>query len=180
MNLAWLRWSDERLDAELPKRLHSPSWALAATDPALRAVSPFLERTLPHVDANARIDSDLEDRIRFTGQAILVTRTGRLAGLLTSQAMQAAILQRLIRRSVAHPLHGLRVAELMRHWAQVSTLRLSWMAVAQVDDLLSIFSCTDSTHVVVVDGDRQHIQNVCGWVSRTELLRRLHFGFRKD
>jgi hypothetical protein len=180
MNLARLRWADERLDAELPKRFHSPSWALAVADSALRAVSPFLERTLPQVDANALIDSDLEDRIRFTGQAILVTSAGRVAGLLTSQMIQAAILQRLMRRSVPHHLHRLRVAELMRPWPQVSTLRLSWMSVAHVDDLLAVFSLTDSTHVVVVDGDRQHIRNVCGWVSRTELLRRLHFGSRQD
>jgi len=131
------------------------------------------EAKLPQVDALACLDQELEDSVRFSGRAALVTDRGDLVGLLTIENIQAAIVARLIARSRTALRPDLTVVNMMTQWADVSVIPRAWMSVASIDDVLWIFSHNDATHLVVVDGDSRAVDAVCGWISRVELLRRL-------
>jgi hypothetical protein len=173
MNLAWLQIAEYRWGHRLPLRYYSPCWALRTKDPADRALSPLRDTTLPQVDALACLDQEIEDLVRFSGQAALVTQRSVLVGLLTLENIQAAILTRLIARSPAALRPDLKVTELMTRWASVPIIERAWMSLATIEDVLWIFSRSDATHLVVVDGAKQAIDAVSGWISRIEMLRRL-------
>jgi hypothetical protein len=173
VNFAWLQIAENRLGNRLPPRFCSPCWAVQTDDPAVLALSPLPDATLPEVDALTCLDREMEDSVRFSGHAALVTHRGGLVGLLTLENIQVAILTRLIARSRAALNPRLMVAGMMTRWERVPIIQHTWMSVATIEDVLWIFSRSDMTHLVVVDGASQAIDSVCGWISRVELLRRL-------
>jgi len=173
VNLAWLQIAEYPWGNRLPLRYYSPCWALRTSDPAARALSPLWDTTLPQVDARACLDQEIEDSVRFSGHATLVSERGVLVGLLTLENIQAAILTRLIARSRAARRPHLVVEEMMTRWESVPVIERAWMSLATIEEVLWIFSRSDATHLVVVESTSHAIDGVCGWISRIELLRRL-------
>ena len=91
----------------LPLRFYCPCWGVQTDDPAFRALSPLPDDKLPQVDALACLDQEIEDSVRFSVHATLVTQAGDLVGKTPLPGISRGQLRNRRRKK---PLRAARVA----------------------------------------------------------------------
>jgi hypothetical protein len=173
MNLELLLLPNRQFGDFLNPRLYHRAWRVFRTDPARLALTPFADLPSNTVCESDLIDPDLEDRIRFGGHAALVTRRGKIVGLLTLASIQASRLRRFLRPREYIGTDGLYVADAMIPWQRVLKLNAVWLNSIDIRELLRMFHDADVMHIAVIEDVAANVAAVAGVVSLLELSSRL-------
>ncbi len=157
----------------LPRQPDTPANELKAGDSAIRAFTDFtLERPFT-VDEERRIDEALEDMIRLGVRALLVTRAGRVTGLITSYDIQGEKPLQFLHTSTYRHHQDICVGHIMTPLERWPAIDLSILRTLTAVDLLRSLYEDGLTHLLVVETDANDPSIVRGIVSRSWLARHL-------
>jgi CBS domain-containing protein len=137
--------------------------ALKAHDPAVRAMSDFVEDPPLTVPEDCRLDEALDQMFRLGVRAFLVVRELSVVGLITAEDVRAA-----------GGRHATRVVECMTPAADMPAIDWQTVQEARIRDLLEIFEGAGVDHLVVLESDVAARARVRGLFHRGRLERRLY------
>jgi CBS domain-containing protein len=165
----------------LPRRAVIDGQFLEPHDPAIHAITDFSREHPVTIDEERQIDAALEDMIRLGVRALLVLREQRVVGLITSYDIQGERPLQFLQTSNYSRHQDIRVGDIMTPWEKL--LALDWDAVlsARAGDLLNVLDENGLTHLLVIEGGRNHTSAmVRALVSRARLARQLRSGGSRD
>jgi CBS domain-containing protein len=163
--------------ARLVSRVTPVMTPVRPTAPALEVMTD-LAKEAPHiVEPDRPIDDALHDMIGFGVRLLLVVRDGDVVGLITSYDIMGErpiqFLQDPFASGKPHRHSDIKVADIMTSISDAHPLRLSWVAVATVGEVATLFKNCLETHLLVVDEEPRGGAVVRGIFSRTTLERQL-------
>src|SRR5262249_40642298 len=141
----------ERSAVERPRRPRPSIARLALTDPATHVVTDFTWEQPVTVTEDRSIDDALRDMMLAGVRALLVVRDDAVTGLITSYDIQGERPLQFLLTSNYTRHDEIEVGHIMTPWERVP--RLDWRDVcaARVNDVVSFFMKTDTTHVVLIE-----------------------------
>ena len=155
----------------------NPTRRFTADSPAIELMTDF-HREQPIVVAPERhIEPALKDMILEGVRALLVADEAAVVGLITAGDIlgprPVQFLQNPLCRSSPCRHEDISVGDIMTPWAELEMLEFDWVRGRTCGDVVTAFSKTDATHLVVVEGRRPAPTVVRGLLSRTRLARQL-------
>lgn len=151
----------------------STAMAVSLHDPAMRVVTDFqLEKPIT-VSGDRFIDDAQLDMIAAGVGSLLVVKDEAVLGLITGQDIQGERPTQFLQDAgyLRHP--GIKVRHIMTAWEDVQTLDLKLVRNAQVQSVVSFFSSTRATHVLVVEYPEHGNVVIRGILSRSRVERLL-------
>lgn len=175
------------LGATLPRRSLLDGPGLAASDPAVYAITDFTRDYPVTVDPERSIDDALAEMVHLGVRALLVQREARLVGLITSYDIQGEKPMQFLLSSTLYRHEELRVAHIMTPWDRLRALDWRALELATAAELLHVFEESGLTHLVVIEVQEPRLEVrqprlrraeprqviVRGLASRARLLRQL-------
>ena len=143
-------------------RHRSKSRRLRGGDPAVRAMTDFLQDPPLTTVEDCDLDTAMDDMFRLGVRAFLVVRNLAVVGLVTADD---------IRQSRRNGLS--RVAEVMTSAADMPAIDWLTLREAKVRDLMEIFEGANVQHLVVLETESAQRATVRGLVHRSRVEQRL-------
>jgi predicted transcriptional regulator len=149
-------------------RPHQPQ--LRASDPAVRAMTDFLDDPPRTVAEGAGLQEVIDHMFRLGARAFLVVHDRSVIGLITTEdASDACRAQQ--RRGAA--VSELRVADVMTPSLDVPAIDWQTLQDSRISDLLEIFEGSGVRYLVVLQSETSNWSTVRGLIHRQRLERRL-------
>jgi CBS domain-containing protein len=135
---------------------------LYASDPAVRAMTDFVQDPPLTAAEDCTLDTALDDMFRLGVRAFLVVRESTVVGLITAEDIRQA------RRGPARC-----VSEIMTAAADMPAIDWQTLQQSRISDLLEIFQGAHVNHLVVLESESAQSVSVRGLVHRSRVERRL-------
>lgn len=146
-------------------------------DTALTAMVDFHWVCPVTVEPEQKIGAALQNMIGARVRTLLVMADGRLVGLITAYDIQGQKPLRFLRGSdCIHPQcrhEDIEVVDIMTPVEVLATLRFEDVRKARIGDIAETFRQTRQTHLLVTDRQDDQRTEIRGFISRTEIERRL-------
>ncbi|HEY1725328.1 MAG TPA: CBS domain-containing protein [Steroidobacteraceae bacterium] len=143
---------------------------LKLNDPAVRAMSDFLEEPPRTIPEDSSLEQVIDHMFRLGVRAFLVVRDSSVVGLITAEDARNA---RRTRARSDDPSHDLRAADVMTPSLEVPAIDWLTLQDSRISDLLEIFEATDVKYLVVLQTETATWSTVRGLIQRARLERRL-------
>lgn len=154
------------LPALSPRSLpHQPQ--LKAGDPAVRAMTDFLDDPPRTVAEGASLEEVIDHMFRLGVRAFLVVHDRSVIGLITAEDARSA----QQRRGAA--VRDLRVADVMTPSLDVPAIDWQTLQDSRISDLIEIFEGSGVRYLVVLQTETSTWSTVRGLIHRQRLERRL-------
>ena len=149
-------------------RPHQP--LLRASDPAVRAMSDFLEDPPRTVARDTALEQVVDHMFRFGVRAFLVVDERSVIGLITAE--DASDAQHTVARC-GTAAHELRAADVMTPSIDVPAIDWHTLQESRIADLLEIFEGSGVRYLVVLQTETANWSTVRGLINRQRLERAL-------
>ncbi len=135
---------------------------LRMSDPAVRALTDFLQHPPLTIAEDCELDSALDDMFRLGVRAFLVVRNRKVVGLITVEDIRA------VRRRA-----GMHVGEVMTGASDMPAIDWDTLQESSIRDLIDIFAGARINHLVVLERKSPLRASVRGIVHRSRIDSRL-------
>lgn len=143
---------------------------LRLNDPAVRAMSDFLQEPPRTIAEDATLEQVIDHMFRLGVRAFLVVRDSSVVGLITAEDARNA---RRARARSDDPTHDLRAADVMTPSLEVPAIDWLTLQDSRISDLLEIFEGTGVKYLVVLHSETATWSTVRGLIHRARLDRQL-------
>ncbi|MGH8231721.1 MAG: CBS domain-containing protein [Steroidobacteraceae bacterium] len=143
---------------------------LRLNDPAVRAMSDFLQEPPRTIPEDATLEEVIDHMFRLGVRAFLVVRDSSVVGLITADDARSA---RRARARSEDPSHDLRAADVMTPSLEVPAIDWLTLQDSRISDLLEIFDGTGVKYLVVLQTETATWSTVRGLIHRARLERQL-------
>jgi len=160
------------LPAPSPRsRPHPPQ--LKGGDPAVRAMTDFLDDPPRTVAEDAGLEEVIDHMFRLGVRAFLVVHDRSVIGLITAEDARDARRAQQRRGAAAR---ALRVADVMTPSPEVPAIDWQTVQDSRISDLIEIFEGSGVRYLVVLQTETSTWSTVRGLIHRQRLERRLRRG----
>jgi CBS domain-containing protein len=152
-------------------RPHQPQ--LRVGDPAVRAMTDFLDDPPRTVAEGASLEGVIDHMFRLGARALLVVHDRSVIGLITAEDARDARDARSAQQRRGAAVSELRVADVMTPSLDVPAIDWQTLQDSRISDLLEIFEGSGVRYLVVLQTETSNWSTVRGLIHRQRLERRL-------
>lgn len=149
-------------------RPHQPQ--LRAADPAVRAMSDFLDDPPRTIAEDASLEEVVDQMFRLGVRAFLVVRDRSVIGLITAEDADTA---RRAQKRCGSAAHELRAIDVMTPAPDVPAIDWQTLQDSRICDLIEIFEGSGVRYLVVLQTETASWSTVRGLIHRQRLERQL-------
>lgn len=149
-------------------RPHQPQ--LRQADPAVRAMSDFLDDPPRTIAEDAGLEEVVDHMFRLGVRVFLVVRDRSVIGLITAEDADAA---RRAHRRRGDAAHELRAVDVMTPALEVPAIDWQTLQESRICDLIEIFEGSGVRYLVVLQTETASWSTVRGLIHRQRLERQL-------
>ncbi len=149
-------------------RPHQPQ--LRAADPAVQAMSDFLDDPPRTIAEDAGLEEVVDHMFRLGVRVFLVVRDRSVIGLITAEDADAA---RSAQKSNGGAARALRAADVMTPAPDVPAIDWQTLQESRICDLIEIFEGSGVRYLVVLQNETASWSTVRGLIHRQRLERAL-------